>query len=559
MKNLRSSLYFIPLFYCVSCFFSCSRTEKKNADFLFYNARVYTVDSTFTVCEAFVVSDGKIVETGTINQLSAKFEAKQRIDLKGNFVYPGFIDAHCHFYNYGLGLSEVDLVGTKSFEDVLNKLKMYAETNPDKKWIIGRGWDQNDWDDKNFPTKEILDQLFPEIPVLLMRVDGHAALVNQKALRVSGITSSSAVEGGEFIKEKGELSGLLIDNAIDLVRKNIPPAQKDEMTHGLLLAQANCFAAGLTTVDDAGLDKDVILHMNDLQREGKLKMRVYAMASASDSNFDYFMKNGQLKTDRLNVRSFKFYADGALGSRGACLTHDYKDKKGWKGFLLMPETYFREYAKKMLNLGFQMNTHCIGDSSDRLITDIYIQTLSETNANADSEILSNYRWRIEHAQVVTETDLHKFKYLIPSVQPTHATSDMYWAYNRLGDRVKTAYAYKQLLNKSGLLALGTDFPVEDISPIKTFYAAVVRKDKNGFPKDGFQIENAISRPDAIRGMTIWAAYSNFEEKEKGSIEKGKFADFIVLDKDLLKIPEKEILSVRVLKTFVNAEEVFSAN
>jgi predicted amidohydrolase YtcJ len=286
-------------------------------------------------------------------------------------------------------------------------------------------------------------------------------------------------------------------------------------------------------------------------------MRIYAMASSTDSNFNYFKNSGKIKTDRLNVRSFKFYADGALGSRGACLLNDYQDQKGWKGFLLSDESYFREKAKWMLENGFQMNTHCIGDSSDRIISQIYFETLN-SSASKDP-LLEKYRWRIEHAQVVNKVDLQKFSYLIPSVQPTHATSDMYWAEERLGERVTSAYSYKDLLNVSGILALGTDFPVEDISPIKTFYAAVARKDAKGFPTNGFQMENALSRADAIRGMTIWAAYSNFEETEKGSIEKGKYADFVVLDRDLMKINENEILNTRILFTFLNGEKVFHAD
>jgi predicted amidohydrolase YtcJ len=367
---------------------------------------------------------------------------------------------------------------------------------------------------------------------------------------------------------KGNLTGILIDNAVDLVTSKIPLPTKEKMFNALLAAQENCVAVGLTTVDDAGLMKFEIDAVDELQRSGKLKMRVYAMLSDSAPNYKYYLEKGPYKTGRLNVRSFKFYADGALGSRGACLLENYSDKKDWKGFLLNSLQHFDKKAGEMFEKGLQMNTHCIGDSAVRLMVEIY-------NANANNVQIfgekgkSNYkgdtRWRIEHHQVTTPQDIKTVKNIngpgiyniIPSIQPTHATSDMYWAEERLGkERIKYAYAYKDLLKAAGLVALGTDFPVEDISPFKTFYAAVFRKDSKGFPKGGFQMENALTREETIKGMTIWAAYSNFEEKEKGSLEKGKFADFIILDTDLMKCEENDVFQTQVLKTFINGECVY---
>jgi predicted amidohydrolase YtcJ len=324
----------------------------------------------------------------------------------------------------------------------------------------------------------------------------------------------------------------------------------------------------LTTVDDAGLMKYEIDAIDELQKQGKLKMRVYAMLSDSTPNYKYYLEKGPYKTDRLNVCSFKFYADGALGSRGACLLKPYADKKVWKGFLLNTPDHFSEKAKIMIDKGFQMNTHCIGDSAVRLLQHIYMfpygykenkdGSISMTICN-DCLSSKKARWRIEHYQVINRKDLENAQNVIPSVQPTHATSDMYWAKDRLGnERVKYAYAYKDLLKAAGLLALGTDFPVEDISPFKTFYAAVFRKDSKGFPEGGFQMENALTREETIKGMTIWAAYSNFEEKEKGSLEKGKFADFVILDTDIMKCSEKNILTSKVLSTYLNGEKVYSA-
>jgi len=291
--------------------------------------------------------------------------------------------------------------------------------------------------------------------------------------------------------------------------------------------------------------------LDEMQKNGELKMRVYAMLTDNKENLDYYLEHGIYKTERLNVRSFKFYADGALGSRGACMLQPYSDKPEQQGFLLSNPEYFYEMAKKMFEKGFQMNTHCIGDSADRFLLDTYGYVLKEVN---------DKRWRIEHAQVINQNDFDKFKKysIVPSVQSTHATSDMYWAEKRLGPyRVKGAYAYKDLLNSYGAIALGTDFPVENINTMNTFYSSVARKDLKGFPEGGFQIENALTKEETLKGMTIWAAYSNFEEKEKGSIEKGKFADFVILDKDIMKINIDEVPNVKVVATYLNGEKVYS--
>jgi predicted amidohydrolase YtcJ len=541
--------------------YSCT-PPKKEADLIIHNAVIYTVDSAFSIQQAMAIKDGKIIETGSNEQILNSYSAKETKDIQGKTIFPGFIDAHCHFLGYGLGLQQIDLVGTKSFEEVIQKVKEFKvqsdiprqpkADNPlegeisSAEWVIGRGWDQNDWETKEYPTKEKFDSLFPNTPLILKRIDGHAALANSAALKLAGLDNKTKVNGGDLIKDaKGNLTGILIDNAVDLVTSKISAPSKEKLFNALLVAQENCFAVGLTTIDDAGLMKYEIDAIDELQKSGKLKMRIYAMLSDSAPNYKYYLENGPYKTDKLNVRSFKFYADGALGSRGACLLEHYSDKKEWKGFLLNTKEHFEKYAAIMAQKGFQMNTHCIGDSSDRLILDIY-----KKNIKTDS------RWRVEHAQVVNKNDFEKFKDIIPSVQPTHATSDMYWAEERLGkEREKGAYAYKDLLKASGLVALGTDFPVEDISPFKTFYAAVVRKDAKGFPDKGYQMENALSKEETIRGMTIWAAYSNFEEKEKGSLEKNKFADFIILDTDLMKCDPNSILSTKVLETYLNGERV----
>jgi predicted amidohydrolase YtcJ len=547
MLKLKSPILF-KLFSISVMLFILASCNTKKADAVYYNGLIYTVDSNFHNVEAFAVKDGKIIATGTKEEI-LKYDAKEQIDLKGKFVYPGFIDAHCHFYGYGVDLKKINLYGTRSFAAVLDSVVKY-KGKKFSGWIFGRGWDQNDWDVKQYPDKAQIDSLFPDVPVFLMRVDGHAALVNQKAIDLAKLTTDSKVTGGEIEIRNGKLTGLLIDNAVDMVKELIPLPSRESEIEALLAAQKNCFAVGLTTIDDAGLEYQNILLIDSLQKANQLKMRYYAMITYSDINKNYFYKNGKIKTDRLNVCSFKLYGDGALGSRGACLLADYNDMPGHRGFLLHPLDSFQIIADDVAAHNFQLCTHAIGDSANRLMLSVYGKALAG----------KDLRWRIEHAQVVNENDFELFgKYkVIPSVQPTHATSDMYWAEDRLGkERVKGAYAYKRLLKSYGMIAAGSDFPVEDINPLYGFYAAVVRRDKTDFPDFGFQPENAISRIEALKAMTIWAAYANFEEKEKGSIEPGKFADFVILENDLLTSPPANLWKIKVLETYVNGEKVYS--
>ncbi|HQV61331.1 MAG TPA: amidohydrolase [Chitinophagaceae bacterium] len=537
--------YYIAALFIV--LLSCNRKEK--IDLLVYNATIYTVDSSFSTAEAMAVKDGKIIAVGKTADIENEFDATEKLDAQGKFIYPGFIDAHAHFVGYGMSLQRIDLTGTNSWEECIERVKIFANENKEG-WITGRGWDQNDWAIKEFPNNEILDTLFPDRPVLLTRVDGHAAIANQKALDLAGIKAHDTLTGGEIEEMEGTLTGVLIDNAVDLVSSKIPAATDEQFKKALQAAEQNCFAMGLTTIDDCGLSFPSVDMIKSLQANGDLKMRLYVMLSDEKANYDYAAANGMIKTDRLNVRSFKVYGDGALGSRGACLLQPYSDKIGHYGFLLSQPEHFDSVANWISNNRWQMCTHAIGDSGNRTILNTYAKYLKGKN---------DLRWRIEHAQVVDQNDFSLFgaNSIIPSVQPTHATSDMYWAGDRLGgERVKGAYAYKQLLQQNGWLPLGTDFPVEDISTFKTFYAAVVRKDAKGWPANGFQPENALTREEALRGMTIWAAKANFEEKEKGSLEKGKFADFVILDTDIMKeVPEK-LLSIKVLQTFLNGEKVF---
>lgn len=542
MKKLLFLFITISLFSCAP--------EKLPADLLLKNATIYTVDKDFSTANALVVKDGKILEIGLKPELELKYNIKETYDAKGNTVVPGLIDAHAHLYGLGLGLQNVDLIGTTSFEHVLGRVVAFQEERK-MPYIIGRGWDQNDWEDKNFPTKKELDSLFPETPVALQRVDGHAYLVNSKALELAGITAKTKVAGGEIVLENGEPTGILIDSPMELIDKTFPEITQEVSTEALLEAEKICLQYGLTTVDDAGLNRSIIELIDTLQKQGKFKLRMYAMVSNSPENRDYYLNKGIYKTDRLNVRSFKVYADGALGSRGAAMREPYSDMPHHFGAMITPADSLKFLAEKLAASEFQMNTHAIGDSANIAVLRAYKKAL---------EGKTDRRWRVEHAQIISAQDFDYFddnNNILPSVQPTHATSDMYWAEDRVGaERMEGAYAYKKLLDEAGMIALGTDFPVEHVNPMYTFYAAVARKDLKNYPENGFQMKDALTREEALKGMTIWAAFANFEENEKGSIEVGKFADFTILDKDIMKVDEAELPNTKVVATFINGELVY---
>ncbi|MFN4235438.1 MAG: amidohydrolase [Bacteroidia bacterium] len=543
-ENLFKLFYALILLVFIT---ACS--QKQAVDMMVLNAKIYTVDDEFSLAECMIIHEGKIVAIGNFNELINHYAPKIKYDAGKKFIYPGFIDAHCHFIGFIKSYDEVALYGLNSWEETLDKVSEYA-SKTDNEWIIGRGWDQNLWKDKTFPNKQKLDSLFPDKPVFLTRVDGHAAIANQKALDLAGIKLGQKINGGTLITENGQLTGVLIDKAMDAVMEVIPMPKPEKFAELAKKAENDLFALGLTSLTDAGLRYDEIMLLDSLQKAGELNMPVYAMLLPEPKNIQYFLNNGIYKTDKLHVRSFKFYADGALGSRGALMLEEYNDQKNYKGLLLTSADTLRYYAKLLYEKGFQMNTHCIGDSANRLVLDIYGEVLKEFN---------DYRWRIEHAQVVNPADLEKFKSysVLPSVQPVHATSDMYWAEERLGkERIAHAYAYQSLLKQNGMLVYGSDFPVEFPNPMFGFYAAVSRKDQNGFPKESFNKKEALSREQALRAMTIWAAIGNFEENEKGSLEVGKDATFVVFDRDLMEIPENQLHQLKVVNTFIKGKKVF---
>jgi len=543
------------LLFLILVFTSCS----EQVDLIVYNAEIYTVDNNKNKATSFAVKDGKFIYVGD-DSVTSNYSSSNIINAEGLPVYPGFIDSHAHFYNLGFFNDQVNLKETKSFQEVLKRVIEYNNSNKkdfiigrgwdQNDFIIGRGWDQNDWENKSFPTNKLLNEEFPDKAIVLRRIDGHAYLVNDFALNLAGIDKSSNVDGGEFVKSNGKLTGVLIDNAMRLIDDIIPAPTKEESIKALISAQEIAFENGLTTIAEAGISREQIELIDSLQKTGILKIKIYAMIENNLEDVDYYLEQGPYKTDKLNVRSVKVYADGAIGTSGASMIEDYSDRRGYKGIIRTPIDCTKNLASKLSGTKFQMNTHAIGDNANRIVLEAY------------GDALFNYRdprWRVEHAQVINENDIDLFNQkIIPSVQPTHATSDMYWLYDRVGKkRANLAYAYKELLTRSKVIAFGTDFPVEDISPIMTFYSAVARKDLNGYPSEGFQMENSINRADALYAMTVFGAYANFEENEKGSIEVGKSADFIILDNDLIISEENKIPFTKTVATFIDGELVFN--
>lgn len=523
--------------------------DKISADLIVQNAVIYTADSAFSIYSAMAVSKGKILAVGDNSVINEKYYSDSVFDAGGMAIYPGMIDAHCHFYGYALLGKYADLTGAGSFHQVLDILTAHQEKT-NSGWIAGRGWDQNKWPGQRFPDNKKLNELFPDIPVVLVRVDGHVVLVNNAAIALSGITMDSITNSKEAVVENGKFTGIFLESMADRFRSLIPVPAGKELAGYIDEAAKNCYAAGLTMVADAGLDAKIIEFYDSLQSEDALDMAIYAMLNPNEENFTRYLKNGIVRKDKLIVRSVKLYADGALGSRGACLINAYTDSPAEYGILTITPEDIGRYCLMAYDNGYQVNTHAIGDSAVRTVLNVYSNYLLPGN---------NLRWRVEHAQVIHPDDFKLFGEfaIIPSVQATHATSDMRWARQRLGDhRIRNAYAYKKLMDQNGWIPNGTDFPIENISPVLTFYAAVSRKEIGGYPTGGFQKENALTRQEALRSITLWAAKACFEEDRRGSLEPGKNADFVVMDRDIMQIHEREIPQSRVLKTVIDGKAVY---
>ncbi len=570
MKQLLS-------FFSVSIMSILGLNAQNQTDTIIYKAeKIYTADTGFSVATTMAVSGGLILYVGNDKTADSLYPKARFINYGSNIIYPGFIDAHCHFLAYTKGLSQADLVGTKSEQEVIKRLKNYVKKNKarfrttdanPKPWIVGRGWDQNDWENKEFPTMESLNRAFPNIPVCLSRIDGHAVWINQAAIKLLKLKTDTILEGGEFIMNKpvgtadlinsakspnpGTFTGICIDNAAEIVKNQIPDVPYSVWQPYLKTGLKNCHSQGLTQLVEAGIKVEDINMIQDLQSKKELSMRIYAMLACSEENLSYVSRNGMIFDDLLTVRSMKFYLDGALGSRGALLKGDYCDQLGHKGLQLMTIPKFEMYQLFLLNKGFQVCVHAIGDSANTIALNTFNKNIPEGY---------DARWRIEHAQIVSGKDQKLFskRSIIPSVQPTHATSDAAWADSRLCNTInKGGYAYQNLLRQSKIIALGTDFPVEGISPIHTFYSATQRMDAGGVLEKPFIGEQALSRKQALWGMTLWAAYANFDETRTGSLETGKLADFVVLNTDIMTAEPSKILKSKVKATYLGGAAVYS--
>lgn len=547
MTSLKTPFLILCL---VSLFLtSCNFTEKQNVEIIFINGTVYTCDSAFSTHTAIAIDSGIVVGIGTVEDIESHYKSDQIYDLNGAAIYPGLIDAHSHFFGFGKDLQELDLKNTSSFEDMINKTVEYGEkTNP--QYIIGRGWNEEDWVVKGTISKLKLDILFPNTPVFLQRIDGHAALCNQAALDLAGIDEYSIIEGGKIEKMGPFLTGILVDKAADKVMDLLPEPSLSQKIVALQDAEKACYAAGLTAVTDAGLDYETILLIDSLHHSGALTIPIYVMANPDTIAINKLLQNTSIKNNaKLQFTSVKLYADGSLGSRGALLKKPYCDDSTWNGHLQSDVNYFKTMIDYCYRNNLQVNTHCIGDSANKLLLQLYAEKLGGKN---------DRRWRIEHAQVVSPSDIHYFTDfdIIPSIQPTHATSDAEMAQKRLctSTTMDGAYIYKTLLSQTGLVALGTDFPVEDIDPLSTFFAAVKRKTKNG---DVFKPGEALTPQNTLLGMTKWAAYSCMWDNEFGSLQTGMPANLTITSKDMMTAYDRGRI-VNAM-TMVNGKIVYTNN
>lgn len=531
---------------------------------IYFNGNVYTSGSP-EIVSAFVVADGKFIDIGESEEILKKYDhIKERVDLNGKTVVPGFIDAHGHLIDFGVDETNAKLESCRSMEDVLNALEpFYLKCKEENKWLIGVGWDQFYFPDKKFPTAKDLDERFPDVPISLDRIDYHAVWVNSCALKIIGELPSKDPDGGKIVRdEDGNPTGIFIDNAMEIVDAHIPNKTLDELYSALQLATRICNSYGLTSVHYPGVSKDHIEVIKQSIKKDELNIRVYAMLKDDkDIDIDEWCKNGLLinynDSYKFTLRSVKIFMDGALGSRGAALIEPYSDDPNEKGLVLLDESYYKERTKKWINGGFQVCTHAIGDRANRIVVEVYDEVIHELNKENE-----DLRLRVEHAQIVHKDDFAKFKKnnIIASVEPTHGTSDMRYAEKRLGpERILGAYAWKTFLNNGVKLALGSDFPVESPNPLLGFYAAITRKDLEGYPEGGWYPEERLTREEALKGFTIDAAYAAFEETLLGSIEPNKLADFVILSDDIMKIDEKLIPKVKVLKTYVGGRKVFDIN
>ena len=545
--------YYLILILLVFINIGCS-SKKSKAETLYFNANIYTVDTTFSKATAMLVNKGKIIALGKVDALREKYEPIEEIDLKGNTVIPGFIDVHTHFYEYAKTLNRLDLSHTTSLDEILASTKTHHK-NTNGSVVLGYGWDHTKWNKNDLPINNKLNTLFPDTPVILMHKNGHVLFVNEVVMNMAKITTETKIEGGEIMVKDGKPTGVLIDNAMKLVEELKLDQKELNMTPLLQKAEQHCLSSGVTSINDLGWftgDLNVLDLFDSLYQSKTLKIRNYVSLFAKRAKgIEYIKKGKYIESDRFTAKAIKIITDGALGSRSACLITPYHDQHDQHGVMTVNPDSLLAYAQLAYDNNFQVMAHAIGDSANRTVLRTFSKILPKNN---------DRRWRVEHAQIVDPIDLKYFKdyNIIPSIQPTHAIADLHFSTSRLGhDRVKHAYGYKTLLQQNNWLAIGTDFPVEAINPLMSFYTAVARKDANGHPENGFQMENALSRKETLKGMTIWAAKAQFREHIIGSLEAGKYADFVVLDKDLMTIPLNDIPQIKILYTYIQGEQLYA--
>lgn len=533
--------------------------QEKLEKTLIHNAKIYTMDAGFSTADAILFdSSGRIHNVGGEQAMLEAFPDAMHIDLRGKTIIPGLIDAHAHLYGLAISLSQAQLRDTKSIDEVIQRLREQEKHLADDDWLLGRGWDQNDWPVKKFPSRADLDSAFPDRPVWLRRIDGHAGWANSAALAMSDQDMSGdwQPQGGFIYRDAdGQASGVLVDGAMGLVGKAVPEISPELLEASLGLALQQLVSLGLTGVHDMGVDRSVVELFQKRITQGQFPTRVYAFTDGAGETLDWLCREGAYEdaSGRLNMRAVKLYIDGAMGSRGAALLADYSDESGNAGLLFMPPADLEAKIDKAMACGFQLGVHAIGDQGNRVVLDALESSMQKYPENPG-------RHRVEHAQTLTAEDIPRFAKLdvIAAMQPTHATSDMYWVEDRLGaERVKYAYAWRSLLDSGARLALGSDFPVEQVNPMLGIHAAVTRQDTEGWPPGGWYPAERLTREEAVRGFTLDAAYSGFMETSVGSLESGKRADFIVLDQNIFEVEASRIASIKVLQTWLDGELVYS--
>jgi predicted amidohydrolase YtcJ len=554
---MRLCTFFAFSFLGLGCTVTPAPTVKIANNLIFSGATVVSgSDHTPHANYAVEVAGGRVAAVGASDQIRREHPDARVIDVTGTTILPGLTDAHGHLYGLGLSIDEVSLVGTTSYDEAIARVKERASRAQPGDWILGRGWDQNRWPGKQFPTAAPLDTAVPDHPVWLKRVDGHAGVGNTAALNAAGISAATPdPEGGRVLRDtSGNPTGVFVDAAQALIERKIPPPSFELRKARVLAAARKIAENGLTEMHDAGADEGTIRAVRELIDEKRFPIRVYTMIGDDARALDEWFARGKLMDygGRLTVRSVKLYADGALGSRGAALLAPYSDDPGNVGLIVSRPEHLAEVSRRAKAAGFQVNTHAIGDRGVRNAIDAY-----EAAGVTDQD-----RFRIEHFQVVAPSDFARVARdgIIASMQPTHATSDMYWAEDRVGpERIKGAYAWQTVLHSRARLALGSDFPVEEVNPFFGIYAAVTRQDQKGWPAGGWYPDQKLTLAEAIRGFTKDAAYAAFEESSRGTIEPGKLADFTIVEGNLYSMPQTDLFKVKVRYTVVGGEIVYSAS